>query len=84
MTSREAPEFLRKKNCVKCHKENGLTPKRAHLSFDGGAKEIPLNIQEHNIQDTVARFIKKYEVLVGEVLGFTHSEFKECSTKNSL
>ncbi|XP_038014379.1 schlafen family member 12-like, partial [Motacilla alba alba] len=87
VTSREAPAFLRKKNCAKCHNENGLTLKRAHLSFDGEAKETPLNIQEHNIQDTVARFIKKDEVLIVEVLPFreaTDIEFKECSAKSSL
>lgn len=62
-------------------------PKRAQLSFDEGAKEPPLNIQEHNVQDAAGRFIKKDEVLLEEVLGFTEAtliEFKECSTKSSL
>lgn len=87
VTSREAPEFLRRKNCAKCHNENGLSPKRAQLSFDGGAKDTPLNIQEHNTQEAVARFIKRDEVLFGEALGFTeakHIELKEYSTKSSL
>ncbi|RMC10937.1 hypothetical protein DUI87_12650 [Hirundo rustica rustica] len=80
VASREAPEFLRKKNRAKCHNENGLTLKRVQLSFDGGVKETPLNIQEHNIQGAVARFIKREKMLVGEVLGFTeatHIKFKE-------
>lgn len=64
VTSKEAPEFLKKKNCAKSHNENVLIPKRAQLSFEGGAKETPLNIQEHNIQDTMAR-LKKDEVLAG-------------------
>lgn len=82
VTSREVPEFLRKKNCAKCHNENELTSKRAQLSFDEGAKETPLNIQ-----DAVAGFTKRDEMLAVEVLGFTeakHIEFKERSTKSSL
>ncbi|KAM7033304.1 protein SLFN14-like [Acridotheres tristis] len=76
VTSREVPE-----------EEKLCQVPQAQLSFDGGAKETPLNIQEHNIQDAVASFIKRDEMLVGEVLGFTeptHIEFKECSRKTSL
>lgn len=29
------------------------------MTFSGGTKETPLNIQEHDIQDAVARFIKR-------------------------
>ncbi|NWV21670.1 SLN13 protein, partial [Origma solitaria] len=84
VTSREAPEFLRKKSCAKSLNENGLRTKRARVTFGGGAKETPLNIQEHDIQDAAARFIKRDKVLVGEVLRFTettHIEFKEYSTQ---
>ncbi|NWW70142.1 SLN13 protein, partial [Climacteris rufus] len=84
VTSREAPEFLRKKNRAKCHNDNGPSSKRARVTFGGGPKKTPLNIQEH-IQDTAARFLQKDKVRVGDVLGFTettHIEFKEYSTKN--
>lgn len=80
MTSREAPEFLRKKNCAKCHNENGLTPKRVQLSFDGGVKETPLNIQEHNIQDAVARFIQRDEMVVEEAPHSCSLKYEERST----
>ncbi|KAJ7399331.1 Schlafen family member 13 [Pitangus sulphuratus] len=80
--SREAPAFLRgKKSSAKCGSANGLSAKRARLTFLGGANE------EHDIQDAAARFLKRDQVLVGEVLGFTettHIEFKEYSTMNIL
>ncbi|NXM35927.1 SLN13 protein, partial [Oxyruncus cristatus] len=86
--SREAPGFLRgKESSAKCNSVNGLSAKRALLSFFGGAEKTPPNIQEHNIQDAAAKFIEKGKVLVGEVLGFTettHIEFKEYSTKSVL
>ncbi|NXY21673.1 SLN13 protein, partial [Atrichornis clamosus] len=88
VTSREAPEFLRKKkSCAKSHNENELSAKRARVTFGGGAKETALNIQEHDIQDAAAAFIKRDKVVVGEALGFTettHIEFKEYSTKSIL
>ncbi|NXK43220.1 SLN13 protein, partial [Piprites chloris] len=86
--SREAPGFLRgKESSARCNNANWLSAKRARPSFFGGANETPLNIQEHDIQDAAARFIKRDKVLVGEVLGFTettHIEFKEYSTKSIL
>ncbi|NWV75554.1 SLN13 protein, partial [Dasyornis broadbenti] len=84
VTSREAPEFLRKKSCANCLDENEPSTKRARVTFSGGAMETPLNIQEHDIQEAAARFIERDKVLVGEVLRFTettHIEFKEYSTK---
>ncbi|NWU85172.1 SLN13 protein, partial [Onychorhynchus coronatus] len=86
--SRQAPGFLRGKgSSAKCNNANGLSAKRARLSFFGGANETPLNIQEHDIQHAAAKFIKRDKVLVGEDLGFTettHIEFKEYSTKSIL
>ncbi|XP_027559099.1 schlafen family member 13-like isoform X2 [Neopelma chrysocephalum] len=86
--SRDTPEFLRvKKSSAKCDNVNGLSAKRARLSVSGGANETSVNIQEHDIQDAAARFLKRDKVLVGEVLGFTettHIEFKEYSTKSIL
>ncbi|XP_071431187.1 schlafen family member 13-like isoform X2 [Pithys albifrons albifrons] len=86
--SREAPGFLKEKeNSAKCHSENGLSIKRALPNYFFRARETPLNIQEHDIQDAAARFLRRDKVVVGEVLGFretTHIEFKEYSTKNIL
>ncbi|NWT06171.1 SLN13 protein, partial [Mionectes macconnelli] len=86
--SKEAAEFLRRKeSSAKCNNASGLSAKRPLLSFFGRAKETLLNIQENDIQDAAARFIKKEKVLVGEALGFTettHIEFKEYGTKNIL
>ncbi|NWR38681.1 SLN13 protein, partial [Tachuris rubrigastra] len=86
--SREASGFLRgKESSAKCNNTNGISAKKALLSFFRGANETPVNIQEHDIQDAAARFIKKDKVLVGEVLGFTettHIEFKEYSTESIL
>ncbi|XP_032563507.1 schlafen family member 13-like isoform X2 [Chiroxiphia lanceolata] len=86
--SRVAPEFLRgKKSSAKCDNVGGLSAKKARLSVSDGADETPLNIQEHDIQDAAARFLKRDKVLVGEVLGFTkttHIEFQQYSTENVL
>ncbi|NXE96668.1 SLN13 protein, partial [Menura novaehollandiae] len=87
VTCREAPAFLRKESRAKCHNKNEPSAKRARVTFGGGAKETPVNIQEHDIQDAAARFIKRDKVMAGELLGFTettHIEFKEYSTKSIL
>ncbi|XP_027761262.1 schlafen family member 13-like isoform X1 [Empidonax traillii] len=80
--SGEVPAFLRgKKSSAKCDSANGLSDKRARLSFSGGANE------EHDIQEAAASFLERDRVLVGEVLDFTettHIEFKEYSTKSIL
>ncbi|NWV35106.1 SLFN8 protein, partial [Grantiella picta] len=84
VTSRDVPEFLKKKRGDKWLNENGLSTKRARVTSGEGAEETPLNIEEHDIQSAAARFIKRDKVLVGECLHFTettHIEFKEYSTK---
>lgn len=68
MTSSDAAGFLRRKeSCAKCHNENGPSAEKALLNFDGGAKETPLNTEECNIQDAIARFLKRDKLIVGEV-----------------
>ncbi|XP_050764932.1 schlafen family member 11-like [Gymnogyps californianus] len=88
MTSSDAAAFLRgKEGCARHRDENGPSPKKALLNFDGGAKETPLNTEERNIQDAAARFLKRDKLMVGEVLDFTettHIEFKNFSTENIL
>ncbi|NWQ87207.1 SLN13 protein, partial [Burhinus bistriatus] len=88
MTSSHAAKFLRQKgSCAECRDENGPSAKKALLNFDGGAKETPPSIEERNIQDAAARFLKRDRLMVGEVVDFTettHIEFKNFSTENIL
>ncbi|NXK86353.1 SLN13 protein, partial [Formicarius rufipectus] len=83
--SRKTPDFLRcKESSAKSQNENGLATKRARENSFGSADETPVNIQEHNIQDAAARFIRRGKVRSGEVLDFTettHIEFKEYKTE---
>ncbi|KFP70710.1 Schlafen family member 13, partial [Acanthisitta chloris] len=88
VSSGEAANFLRmKKSSANCCSENELSSKKARLSLGEGARKTHRNIQEHDIQDAVAEFIKRDRLLAGEVLDFTettHIEFKEYSTKHIL
>ncbi|NWX24051.1 SLN11 protein, partial [Aegotheles bennettii] len=83
-----AVEFLRwKESCAKRRDQHGPSAKKPLLHFDGAAKEAPLNIEERNIQDAAARFLKRDKLMAGEVLDFTettHIEFKNFSTMNIL
>ncbi|XP_009463131.1 PREDICTED: schlafen family member 13-like [Nipponia nippon] len=74
-------------SCAKRRDENGPSAKKALLNFDGGAKETPLNAEEHNIQDAAARFLKRDKLMFEGVLDLTEMtriEFKNFSTGNIL
>ncbi|NXU88336.1 SLN13 protein, partial [Xiphorhynchus elegans] len=86
LKSSEVRDFLgRKGSSAKGHNENGSSSRRARQSYCDRANEAPLNIQEHDIQDAAARFIRRGKVQIGEVLGFTettHIEFKQYGTES--
>uniref|UniRef100_A0A8C4KFC1 Schlafen AlbA-2 domain-containing protein n=1 Tax=Dromaius novaehollandiae TaxID=8790 RepID=A0A8C4KFC1_DRONO len=77
---------LKKENHIKTCGENGLSPKKALLNVDGGAKGIPLNTRECHIQATAAKLLRE-KLMAGEVLDFTetsHVEFKNFSARDVL
>ncbi|NXN09568.1 SLN13 protein, partial [Indicator maculatus] len=85
MSSGDSANFLRKERCNKDRDENGSSAKKVCLNFDGGARDTALNIEEHNIQDAVLRFLKRDRLMYGEALDFTetrHIEFKNFATRN--
>uniref|UniRef100_A0A8C5X1K9 SLN13 protein n=1 Tax=Malurus cyaneus samueli TaxID=2593467 RepID=A0A8C5X1K9_9PASS len=70
MTSTEAVAFLRKKSRAKCHNENGLSTKRARVTFNAAARFMK---RDKVLVGEVLGFTETM-----------HIEFKEYSTKNIL